>query len=284
MMYAHDSLRGKATMATDPGGADGQRTASAHSRELAEVLTAMIGRHYEEAVHRFDYGAAAVSSEYNAMLEASAGLEHMDPRELPDETAMKAFWLNAYNTLVLLVILGGSIASSIREQEDFFHAPTLKVAGLAFDLDAIEHGVLRRNGRKYMALRPLLAREDPRLAWQLPALDPRIHFALHTGTLSAPRLRAFDGADAEAQLEAATREYLNQHVTVSPESGAVRLPAIFRWYTADFGGSVDDARLFVRDHVDDPALGTAVADFERGIEFADFDWRLNDRFGEGVRI
>lgn len=173
-------------------------------------------------------------------------LAGVKPEELsrPDQIA---FWLNAYNALILhLVVEGGN-------PTDSFASVRWPVAGRERTLDDIEH----------RALRPL-------------AQDPRIHFALVCGAKSCPPLRAsaFSGsADLEGMLEHAAAKFINdpRHVRVDVERRKLVLSRLFDWYAEDFG----DVQAFVaryRPEVERAALQQG----EWDIEYEDYDWSLNE--------
>lgn len=240
------------------------------------ALEQITARYYDPNEHRLDYGAAAVSEQYEMLQGAAAALVDADPGRMGDPAPAIPFWVNLYNLLTLHIVLAGPIAASVREREDFFTGPYYRVAGQALTLDAIEHGILRANARRYMGLKPAFSSGDPRLHWSLRKVDPRIHFALYTASRSSPPLRALSAPDVDSELDNATREYLAATIQVDPVSGTARLPRLFRWYTGDFGGSIDDALTFVRRRLDDDRAD-ALADEDINVEFHPFDWRLNDR-------
>lgn len=244
---------------------------------VATALEQIASRYYDPSQHRFDYGAAAVSEQYEALRDAVTAIGEADFEWFVASPHAIPFWVNLYNLLTLHIVLAGPIATSVREREDFFTGPHYRVGGQALTLDAIEHGILRANARRYMGLKPAFSPGDPRLRWSLRKIDPRIHFALYTATLSSPALRALSASDVDSELETATREYLAATVQIDAVSGTARLPRLFRWYTGDFGGSIDDAVAFVRCRLDDDRAD-ALADEDINVEFQPFDWRLNDRY------
>jgi len=240
------------------------------------ALEQTAARYYDPSRHRFDYGAAAVSEEYGALRRTADALADVNPDLIPDPPAAIAFWINLYNLLTLHIVLAGPIAASVRERDDFFTGPYYRVAGQALSLDAIEHGILRGNARRYMGLKPLFSPGDPRLHWSLRTVDPRIHFVLHTATLSSPPLVALPTDRVDTVLENATRKQLAATVEVDQAGGTTRLPRLFRWYTGDFGASIDDALAFIRQRLDDDRADALMHE-DINIEFHPFDWRLNDR-------
>lgn len=243
---------------------------------MAQAIARMAERHYDRQRHRFDYGAAAVSDEYQALRAGAAALAGIDPLELNDPETAKAFWINTYNALAIHIILASSIGASVRERDDFFTGPHYCIGGHEMTLDAIEHGILRGNARKYMGLKPAFTRDDRRIEWSLAKPDPRMHFALHMGAVSSPVLRAVPLDQPDATLERAARDYLDATVSAT-QGGHIELPRVFRWYTSDFGGSIDDALAFVRTRLDDDRA-ESLAREDIDAVFAAFDWRLNDRY------
>jgi hypothetical protein len=244
---------------------------------LEASLDRLAERHYDARRPRVDYGGAAVSEDYQGMRHAVGALAGIDPGELADAGRATAFWINVYNALVLHIILAGSIAASVRERDDFFTGPHYCVGPYEMTLDAIEHGFLRGNARKYLGLKPQFARDDPRLKWTLKRPDPRVHFGLYTAAVSSPHLRVIPRDNANASLERATREHLDQSVRRGNDGDTVCLPRLFRWYTGDFGGSLDDALAFVRARLSDERA-EALAQEDIDVEFSRFEWRLNDRY------
>lgn len=159
------------------------------------------------------------------------------PQSLPTVNAQRAFWINLYNALVIDAVIAFDVENSVTEGVlgaiTFFHRAAYHVDGKRVSLDDIEHGILRGNrGHPFLPGRHFSS-DDPRQEWILP-LDPRIHFALNCGARSCPPIRVYTAPELDAQLELATRSFVNHAVTI--QAGEVRLSKLFRWYRADFGG------------------------------------------------
>jgi uncharacterized protein DUF547 len=243
---------------------------------LTEALAAAKSAHFDAAGSACDYAALAESKERERISACLADLESFDPKRIyiPAQTA---FWLNVFNAVVLRDAPELALAGSVREVEAFFALPRLRVGGLGYSLDAIEHGLLRGNVPKFGSRRPPMRRDDPRLAHMPLALDERMHFALYSAARSSPAFRVFDGGNLDAQLEEASREYLRLHVRVQDEGAVVVLPRQFYWYAQDFGGgqgALETALAPLDDEVVD------LVDRRRGrveVRYARFDWTLNKR-------
>ena len=193
----------------------------------------------------------------------------------------KAFWLNAYNALVLRTVIdhypirGGTTnypANSIRQIPGAFDGRTHRVAGRMLTLDAIETGVLPAFG------------------------DPRLFLALGRGAVGSGRLRseAYAGGRLEAQLAAVVEEFATdpRHVRLDRIAEEVRVSAILGWREADLiaahadGGWNGAGRAPIERAIltlVEPSLFPSEQAFLRANEFTlryqPFDWRLNDLTG-----
>jgi hypothetical protein len=196
-----------------------------------------------------------------------------------------AFWLNAYNAIVLQTVVDHyPIAQrtreypprSIRQVPGAFERIQHRVGGKSVTLDQIEQTILPPFG------------------------DPRVFLALGRGAVGSPRLRseAFTGADLERQLaeaagECATR---SQCVQIQPAENVMRVSSVFSWRRAEFAAYADKApKLFAeRSPIEKavlaivyPKLLTTEHDVVDKnafrVEYLPFDWSLNDLTGRGGR-
>jgi hypothetical protein len=182
--------------------------------------------------------------------------------------AQVAFWLNVYNAAVLRDL-------AEFEAGEFFSRPRLRVAGHAWSLDDIEHGLLRGNAPRYMSFSAPMKKTDPRLALAPVTFDERSHFALHYACRSSPPLRVFHAERLEAQLEDAAREHVRANVRVKDEGAKIKVPRLFQWYSGDFGGS-DGVLQFVVARLDEATV--ELIDRRKGrvkLKYLDHDWTLN---------
>ena len=197
-----------------------------------------------------------------------------------------AFWLNAYNALVLKTIIdhypiaGGSgayPAKSIRQISGAFERLPHRVAGRTITLDQIEQTVLAGFH------------------------DPRVFFALGRGAAGSGRLRseAFTPARLEEQLAETAAECVTraQCIRIDRETAKVHVSSIFSWREKEFAAAYADKA---------PAAFSSRSPIERAViayvlpkllptekEFLEknsfqlvytpFDWTLNDLTGRGGR-
>ena len=248
---------------------------------LSRALQAARERHCDAAGLLCDYGALRRSPEREALAAALAALEDFDPRRGPIPGPI-GFWLNAYNACALLAALEAFPAQDVHRVERFFERARVCVAGMAYSLDDIEHGLLRGNAHRHGKLFGPLAKNDPRLAFTPLIFDERIHFALYSACRSTPALRVYNAGRLEGELEGATREYLRRGVRVENEGAVVVAPQQLHWYARDFGGEVG-ALEFVLERLEDDAA-IELIDRRRGrvkLRYAEFDWTLNLRPNQG---
>ena len=197
-----------------------------------------------------------------------------------------AFWLNAYNALVLRTVAdhypiqGRSTqypAKSIRQVSGAFERLPHRVAGRTLTLDQIEETVL--SGFH----------------------DPRVYFALGRGASGSGRLRseAFTPARLEAQLADVAAECVTraQCLTIDRENGKVGASSIFSWREKDFAAAYPDkapAALATRSAIERaviafvlPKLVASEKEFIAmntfQLTYSKFDWTLNDLTGRGGR-
>jgi hypothetical protein len=197
-----------------------------------------------------------------------------------------AFWLNAYNALVLRTVAdhypiqGRSAeypAKSIRQISGAFERLPHRVAGRSLTLDQIEQTIL-------------------------PTFhDPRVYFALGRGAVGSGRLRseAFTGARLEEQLADVAAECVTraQCVTIDRATGKVGASSIFSWRSKEFAEAYGDkapAAFANRSPIERaviafvmPKLLATEKEFIAGntfqVAYSAFDWTLNDLTGRGGR-
>ena len=205
--------------------------------------------------------------------------------KLPREARL-AFWLNAYNALVLKTVVDHYPIPkrtseypdrSIRQIPGAFERLQHKVAGRMLTLDQIEQTIL------------------PEFK------DPRVYLALGRGAAGSGRLRseAFTPAQVEQQLAEVANECVTrpQCVQIDRDTNKVNISAIFSWREKDFVPAFADKAppsFSNRSAVEravigfiQPKLLTTEKDFLAKntfqVVYMPFDWTLNDLTGRGGR-
>jgi uncharacterized protein DUF547 len=226
---------------------------------------------------------------YQALQKERAGLDRyiasLDmPRATVDrwpQAEQKAFWVNAYNALVLQTVINNYPikvrspdypAKSIRQIPGSFEQLKHRVAGASFTLDEIEKDVIIKFG------------------------DARLLLALARGAIGSGRLRSevYQGAELERQLTEVMKECASRVVCVKVDRArdTLEVSPLFGWrqeaFIASFAASTpmwsDRAPIeravaaMIYPHLfpserESLALGTF------RMTYGTFDWRLNDLTG-----
>lgn len=184
-----------------------------------------------------------------------------------------AFWINAYNAAVEAGIARLGLRRSVWEVPDFFARVSCRLGERLLSADDIEHGILRGNRPSPLGGAPPFAPGDPRGPLAIVPMDPRIHFAVNCGARSCPPVRPFEARALDAQLDAATRSYLEREVTL--ENGVLMASEIFRWFRGDFEEYPGGLKELLLRYLPEGAVRRAL--IVRGfalIEYRPYDWRL----------
>lgn len=215
----------------------GPELAAALKRGANALKTAAI----DAEGRQVDYERLRASDAYAILRrDLTPQLRSLDLSTLATREQRLALWINLYNVLVIDAAVSFGVSRSVSEGRlgvvSFFRRAAYDVGGQRFSANDIEHGVLRANRTSWAIPGRQFGTSDPRLAWRLPALDPRIHFALNCASRSCPPIGVYDADHIDAQLDLAAASFVANDVAIDPRAGVVRLSAIFRWYAGDFGG------------------------------------------------
>ncbi len=251
-----------ADAATDPEGSSSEAAEAAGSQGRAEGPLAAWGRVLEE--HHRDGGIdyAALKRDRGDLDRYLASLADAEPSKMKKDERL-AFWINAYNAVVLHHVLERYPGiGSVEDVDGFFDTLTIRVAGEERTLDEIE--------KQGIAIG-----------------DPRIHFAVVCASTSCPDLRGepFVASRLDRQLEEQTRRFLaDESKGARLEGGTLHLSSIFKWYAGDFTGGSTVVAFFARGGVLDwvvehapEGLAERIREVEPSVSYMDYDWGLNDR-------
>lgn len=185
------------------------------------------------------------------------------PEQFPTVDAELAYYLNAYNALMLKLWLDKGARDADRDDHvqwlTWFTLPQWKVDGNSMNLHHLEQRLIR-----------------PRYE------EPRIHAALVCGAVDCPPLR--DEPYTSEKLEQQLSDQMNTWLTDPSndglqirDDGKVYLSAIFGWYRDDFratGGL--DAMLSRYLPDEDPRKSQALdAAKNNRLNFMSYDWSIN---------
>jgi hypothetical protein len=208
---------------------------------LKRVANALKAAGIDEAGQQVDYARLQASDAYAALRhDLTPRLHSLDLSALATRQQRLAFWINLYNVLVIDAAITFGVSRSVSEGRlglvSFFRRAAYDVGGQRFSANDIEHGILRANRPSWTIPGPQFGPADPRLAWRVTPLDPRIHFALNCASRSCPPIGVYDAASIDAQLDLAAASFAANDVVIDTRAGTVRLSSIFKWYAGDFGG------------------------------------------------
>jgi hypothetical protein len=158
--------------------------------------------------------------------------------------AKLAFYLDAYNAIVLHSVLAVYPITGVLEHDAEFFKRSVTLCGESITLDYLENEIIRKQFK-----------------------EPRIHFALNCASVSCPPLLAkpYASSDLEMVLEAQTKSYLNSAEGSSDEGVVSQL---FEWFAVDFEKAEGSVLKFINKHRDTPLSGTSLT-------FRPYNWNLN---------
>ncbi len=181
------------------------------------------------------------------------------PALFPTKEAKLAYWINAYNALVLHAFASDYPKNKNRlsgklGQFQFFFRRKFKVGGTMRSLDDIES----------KSIRPL---------------DNRIHFAIVCASTSCPWLsnEAFTEGNVDKLLDSRARLFLNQdnNVKVDTAKRTITFSKIFDWFQKDFVPSSKQLPAFIAKYRAKDGVTLAAGTWK--VLFFEYDWSLNEK-------
>jgi hypothetical protein len=209
------------------------------SSALKRALNHIEAAAMDDTGQHVDYAALRRSAAYATYrTELTPQLRQVDLRSLATRSEQLAFWINLYNGLIIDAAITFGVRQSVQEVRGgivaFFRRAAYNVGGYRFSANDIEHGILRANRPHWAIPGPQLGPGDPRLAWGMNPMDPRIHCALNCASRSCPPIAFYDAGRIEMQLDLAAASFVAGAVSVEPAANTVHLSRIFKWYAHDF--------------------------------------------------
>lgn len=172
-------------------------------------------------------------------------LSNYPPREDASKNYKLAYWINAYNSLTIKLILDNYPLKTIREIKSVWSSKCFSAGGNEYSLGDIEHEVLRKMD------------------------EPRIHFAINCASVSCPKLFniAFIEKQLETQLNHATSSFLLDSSKNILSKNKLSLSKIFFWFKKDFG-SKKERQEFIKKY-------SGLEFNNPQINYLNYDWSLN---------
>lgn len=192
-------------------------------------------------------------------------LAETDPEAFTDANDQIAFYLNAYNTIVVHQVLLHPDVQSIREIPNAFTRP-YPIGRRNLSLHALHGGILRAFG------------------------EPCVHAAINPATRGAAPLpsHAYTGASIDAELDAAMRRLLAD-ARYDHNANTLHVSPIVRWLGGDFLAPhrMPSLAPLLRGWAQPGAVRAAITPYlpadiapiverhQPSLRFVAFDWRLN---------
>ena len=162
----------------------------------------------------------------------------------------KAFYLNAYNILVIKGIINNYPTKGPMEITGFFDKKLYLINGANLTLNNIENDVVRKKFN-----------------------DARIHFAMVCGAKSCPPIQpyAFMPEKLDAQLELVTKQSIqnSSFTKVDFKNNKASLSMLFNWYKHDFIKAKGSVLNFINSYLKTTLPANTF------IENYTYDWALN---------
>lgn len=200
-----------------------------------------------------------------------AALRHTGPRthpsEFEDRSERLAYYINAYNVLVVFAVLDHGVRRSIHEVHGlwslepgmaFFWSQRFWLDGDLVSLYGLENDILRSEFD-----------------------DPRIHAAINCASASCPALTdgAYQAEHIERQLDDAARRFATGpvHVHIDGATGQIALSSIYQWYADDFSraGTLEGTLDWIERYTADPEALARARRQGAPVVFSSYDWSLN---------
>ena len=231
------------------GGALAPAVASAPLPALPQATSAYFAKFVDENGN-VNYGAIKRNP-----LEIKALVRRYETFDAAAATApdREAFYLNAYNVLVISEVAAHYPAESVQKIPGFFDKNLVTVAGEKMTLNDLEAKKLRE-----------------------PFHDPRVHFALVCGAKGCPRLnrQAYVGNQVDAQLTVQARKVLQdpKFIRVNDATKKVLISEIFKWFEPEFKASGKTGLAYINQFRDSKSIPATYS-----VDYYAYDWALNDR-------
>ncbi len=137
-----------------------------------------------------------------------------------------AYWVNAYNSIAVKMIIDNYPVKNINDLHDPWNQKFFRIKDKRYSLDDIEHKILRKFN------------------------EPRIHFLINCASKSSPKLMnmAYTARNIEYALDKCTRDFINDPTKNIITVENIQVSQIFEWYKDDFNDG--DVAEFINQYSD----------------------------------
>ncbi|XP_045104808.1 uncharacterized protein LOC123500167 isoform X2 [Portunus trituberculatus] len=250
------------------------------SEALRKTMLKLTNDHISADGKVVNYLEMRNAEEFDNYVKMSKELQHVAVEKLSQDES-KAFFINIYNALVIHATAVNGSPSNWFSRLRFFDKTSYVIGGHTYSLNDIENGVLRANKRGALQFFAPFGKSDPRLKTSQMQVDPRIHFALNCGAKSCPPIKTFSSSNVNEELRIATEAYLesDEALQVDEDQGIIRLSSLLKWYSSDFGETLDEVLQWVLQNVAYPkkkaALQSVVDVKKYKVRYITYDWGSN---------
>lgn len=163
-----------------------------------------------------------------------------------------AFYINAYNALVLLEVIDQYPTESVMNIDNFFDEKKFKVAGKNYSLNTLENDLIRPTFK-----------------------EPRIHFALVCAAKSCPPLqqKAYRAETLESDFQRVSKAFIEAQTTVDGKN--ITTSKIFDWFGEDFVESAGSVGQYLAIYL--PTEKAALEASDAVFTFSEYSWALNEQ-------
>jgi len=167
-----------------------------------------------------------------------------------DDSGKLAFYINAYNALVLKSVIDRYPIESVMKVPGFFKEAKHTVAGRELTLDQLENEVIRKE-----------------------FAEPRIHFVLVCAAKSCPPLqrKAATTKNLEGFLESSAKSFIPKATKV--KEGKITTSKLFEWFKDDFVTKEGSVPKYLAKYA--PEHKEALLSEGAAITFGHYSWKLN---------
>ena len=189
------------------------------------------------------------------LIEYTSLLSNNSPSINWSEHKQLAYWINAYNSFTVLLIVNhyplksiNDIGGNIPLINSVWDIKFFKIGSVDFDLNTIEHDILRKKFN-----------------------EPRIHFAINCASKSCPKLldEAYVEEKLESQLENQAIDFINNNQYNQLSINKIKLSKIFKWFDVDF-----KKKQTIKEFISRYSKIKLEEPLE--IDYLEYDWDLNE--------
>lgn len=141
-----------------------------------------------------------------------------------------AFWINLYNGLLLYLIQMKKITDSKFSLKKNLFFQTFSIGCWNFSLNQIAKGILLNNIKKPLELFRAFRQSDERRFLSPSQNDPRILFALSSGSSSGPEIQIYDTEQLNFQLSEAERIFSQENFIYDIEFKRLAYSPFYKWF------------------------------------------------------